>query len=68
MRRSVQPERLRRPRATPAVDKLIADLGYGTTEAVQEYVAIVLANSVYPDHFPVTHDFSFEPASAELQL
>ncbi len=51
-----------------AVDKLISDLGYGTGEAVQEYVSIVLANSVYPDHFPVTHDFSFEPTSAELRL
>ena len=31
-----------------AVDTLIANLGYGTVEAVQEYVSIVLANSVYP--------------------
>jgi len=51
-----------------AVDKLISGLGYGTSEAIQEYVSIVLANSVYPEHFPVTHDFSFEPGSAELRL
>jgi restriction system protein len=50
------------------IDKFIADLGYGTVEAVQRYIAIVLENSVYPEHFPVTHDFSFEPATAELKL
>lgn len=50
------------------VDELIANLGYGTPEAVQEYVSIVLSNSVYPGHFPVTHEFEFDPASAELKL
>jgi restriction system protein len=50
------------------VDDLIANLGYGTPEAVQEYVSIVLANSAYPEHFTVTHEFEFEPASAELKL
>lgn len=50
------------------VDELIANLGYGTVAAVQEYVSIVLSNSVYPGHFPVTHEFEFEPSSAELQL
>lgn len=50
------------------LEELIANLGYGTAEAVQEYVSIVLANSVYPECFPVTHDFSFEPAVAELKL
>jgi restriction system protein len=50
------------------IDKFIADLGYGTVEAVQKYVEIVLANSTYPDHFPITHDFSFAPATAELKL
>ena len=50
------------------LDKLIANLGYGTAEAVQEYVSIVLSNSVYPDHFPVGHEFEFDPASAELRL
>lgn len=51
-----------------AVDELIANLGYGVPEAVQEYVSIVLDNSLYPDHFPVTHEFSFEAATAELRL
>jgi restriction system protein len=50
------------------VDKFIADLGYGTAEAVQEYVSIVLANSVYPKHFPTTHEFTFHPGAAELSL
>ena len=51
-----------------ALDELIANLGYGTVDAVQEYVAIVLSHSVYPDAFPVTHEFEFDPATAELRL
>lgn len=47
---------------------LIANLGYGVPEAVQEYISIVLANSAYPEHFPVSHDFEFDPATAELRL
>jgi restriction system protein len=50
------------------LDQLIANLGYGTAEAVQEYVSIVLSHSVYPSAFTVTHDFSFDPATAELKL
>jgi len=50
------------------VDELIANLGYGAVEAVQEYVSIVLANSVYPDHFPVEHQFEFDASTAELKL
>jgi restriction system protein len=50
------------------LEELIVNLGYGTSDAVQEYVSIVLANSVYPECFPVTHDFSFDPAVAELKL
>jgi restriction system protein len=51
-----------------ALDTLIADLGYGAVHAVHEYVSIVLSNSVYPAHFPVEHDFEFDPTSAELRL
>ena len=51
-----------------SLDALIANLGYGTPEAVQEYVSIVLSNSVYPAHFAVTHDFEFEASTAELRL
>jgi len=50
------------------LDELIANLSYGTADAVQEYVSIVLSNSVYPEHFAVTHEFHFEPSSAELTL
>lgn len=50
------------------LDRLIANLGYGVAEAVQEYVSIVLSNSVYPDHFQVAHEFTFDPSSAELEL
>ena len=50
------------------LDKLITDLGYGVTEAIHEYVSVVLSNSVYPEHFPVDHTYSFDPASAELTL
>ena len=51
-----------------AIRSLIANLGYGTVEAVQEYISIVLSNSVYPDHFPIEHDFEFDPTTAELGL
>jgi hypothetical protein len=50
------------------LDEFIANLGYGTADAVQEYVSIVLANSIYPEHFPVTHEFEFDQAAAELRL
>jgi len=50
------------------LDNLIANLGYGTSEAVQEYVSIVLSNSVYPEHLAVNHEFEFDPSVAELQL
>jgi len=51
-----------------AVDKLVSNLGYGVVEAVEEYVAIVMSNSVYPDHFPVITEFQFDPAHAELRV
>lgn len=50
------------------LDQLIAGLGYGTVDAVQEYVSIVMANSVYPERFPVDHESSFDPTTAELTL
>ena len=50
------------------LDEFIANLGYGTADAVQEYVSIVLSNSVYPEHFQVTHEFEFEQTAAELRL
>ncbi|XAS71630.1 hypothetical protein VUN82_21510 [Micrococcaceae bacterium Sec5.1] len=51
-----------------SLDQLIASLGYGVVDAVQEYVGIVLANSVYPELFAVEHESEFDPATAELAL
>ena len=50
------------------LDDLITNLGYGTVDAVQEYVSIVLSNSAYPEHFRVEHEFEFDPMTAELRL
>lgn len=50
------------------LDELITNLGYGTPDAIREYVSIVLSNSVYPESFPVTHEFDFDPSTAELRL
>ncbi len=54
--------------ANAKVDRLIADLEAHDEVAIQEYVAMVLGNSVYPDHFPVIHDFEFGPELRELSL
>lgn len=51
-----------------ALDELITGLSYGTVDAVQEYVGIVLASSVYPESFPVSHEAEFVPETAELKL
>ena len=67
MLRSARIEKLRL-QVDRDLDELIANLGYGTADAVQEYVSIVLSNSVYPEHFQVTHEFEFEQAAAELRL
>lgn len=50
------------------IDQLITGLGYGTPEAVQDYVSIVLSNSIYPDSLEVEHDFEFDVSTAELSL
>ena len=50
------------------IDTLKTNLSYGAVDAVQEYVSIVLSNSVYPEHFPVDHEFEFDAGSAELRL
>jgi restriction system protein len=51
-----------------SLDEFIVNLGYGTPEAIQEYVAIVLGNSVYPEQFSVQHSFTFDSGTAELAL
>jgi restriction system protein len=54
--------------ANAKVDKLIADLEAHDEAAVHDYVAMVLGHSVYPDHFPVIHDFEFSPELKEVSL
>jgi restriction system protein len=51
-----------------ALDALIAGLEAGEDSAIQEYVGIVLGNSVYPEAFPVEHDFKFDSELKELEL
>lgn len=50
------------------LDSLIQNLAYGVDEAVHEYVGIVLGNSVYPDSFPVTHEYEYRSDLKELAL
>jgi restriction system protein len=51
-----------------ALTRLITDLAFDVEAAIQEYVAIVLANSVYPEAFPVDYDHDFDLATRELSL
>jgi restriction system protein len=50
------------------LDRLINELAFDVPWAIQEYVGIVLSNSVYPDCFPVEHDYRFELETRELTL
>lgn len=48
--------------------KFINDLAFDVPSAIEEYVGIVLSNSVYPDAFPVEYGHSFDLSSRELTL
>lgn len=48
--------------------QFINDLAFDVETAIQDYVGVVLANSVYPDAFPVSYDHSFDLQSRELTL
>lgn len=50
------------------VARLINDLAFDVEDAIQEYVGIVLSNSVYPESFPVEYDHSFDLSTRELAL
>jgi len=50
------------------LDKLINGLAFDVESAINEYVGIVLANSVYPEVFPVEHDHEFALQGRELML
>jgi restriction system protein len=50
------------------LDKLINDLAFDVKEAIEQYVEIVLSNSVYPESFPTKHEYAFDLESRELTL
>jgi len=50
------------------VDELVTNLAYGSPDAVEEYIGIVLSNAVYPEHFPISHVYSYDPSTAELRV
>jgi restriction system protein len=50
------------------LDSLIANLGYGVADAVEDYFEIVFSRSIYPTSFSVVYEFNFEPSTAELCL
>ena len=54
--------------ANEKLDELICGLAAGEPGAVQEYVGIVLGNSVYPEILAVEHDYEFDPDTRELTL
>jgi restriction system protein len=54
--------------ANRSLDELIAGLQSGNDASIQDYVGIVLSNSVYPEVFHVEHDFQFDSALRELTL
>jgi len=48
--------------------KFINDLAFDMPAAIEEYIGIVLANSVYPDSFPVEHEHTFDLTTRELTM
>jgi restriction system protein len=50
------------------VSKLINDLAFDVASAIEDYVGIVLSNSVYPDTFPVEYEHRFDLSTRELTL
>jgi restriction system protein len=50
------------------LSKFINDLAFDVEAAIQDYVGVVLSNSVYPDAFPVSYDHQFDLGSRELTL
>ena len=48
--------------------KFMNDLAFDVPAAIEEYVSIVLSNSVYPDAFPVEHEHAFDLSTRELTM
>jgi restriction system protein len=51
-----------------ALDDLINGLAFDVETAIQDYIGIVMSNSVWPDAFPVNVEHRFDLASRELTL
>lgn len=51
-----------------ALDKFINELAFDIPSAIEDYVGIVLSNSIYPDSFPVDYDYSFDISTRELTM
>lgn len=54
--------------ANTKLDAFARALEAGELDAIHEYVGIVLGNSVYPEAFPVDHEFQFDPELGELTV
>lgn len=54
--------------ANVQLERLMVGLQEGEPNALEEYVSIVLGNSVYPECFEVQYDFSFHGQDRELEL
>ena len=54
--------------ANESLNALISGLAAGDHSAIQEYVGIVLSNSVYPEILSVQHEYNFDPDTRELEL
>jgi len=50
------------------LSRFINELAFDVESAIQDYVGVVLSNSVYPDAFPVSYDHQFDIGSRELTL
>ncbi|MCR6490882.1 hypothetical protein [Cellulomonas sp. P24] len=50
------------------LDTFVNELAFDVESAIQQYVGIVLSNSVYPEAFPVRHDYQFTLDTRELTL
>jgi restriction system protein len=48
--------------------EFINGLAFDVESAIQDYVGVVLSNSVYPESFPVSYDHRFDLATRELTL
>jgi len=54
--------------ANRKTDDFRVALAANDPEAIQQYVGVVLGNSVYPAAFEIEHDFTFDPEFGELTV